>query len=197
MAKILVPETGPQLSLSFSAAGGRIGENSLPSTSARLREHIFSRVATLGWLFAPITLKAIASAIRISGAQETDFIRKGSGGISLRQLILTIEEAYPPRATVALDMNLRGPEIEATAVCQILLMMILQKAPWELRSTIVVRDGHFVVTVPIDPIARIDVGALESPPVVCSFVLHEEVVHLLPALDGLDRPYQVVVPAAA
>ncbi len=196
MAKILVPETGSQLSLSFDAGGGQPGTNSIPSTSARLREHVFGRVSSeFGDIFKPLSFVTIAKAIEASGKKEVYFVGRDRRAISLRQLIVEITDGPSPLALVALNLDLRGQAGELDAVSSILLHTM--KMPWKMRKVLGLWNGRITATIPIGPIARIDVGTFDAPPVTHLFVLREEIAHLLPALDALDRPYQVVVSVAA
>lgn len=196
MAKILVPKTSSQLSLSFGVGGGQPGTNSIPNTSTPLRAQVFARVSEqFEKAFKPLTFAMIANVIAKSQANEVYFVGKDKKAIGLRQLIVNIADKPSPVAHVALSFGLRGPEGQLENVCQMLVRML--RMPLDVRRRVNVGSGSLTVAVTIDPVARIDVGTLSTPPLTRSFVLREEVAHLLPVLDGLDRPYTVVALGAA
>jgi|GEM_PF-5540637 len=199
MAKILVPETGSQLSLSFGSGGGQAGTNSVPNTSAKLRQHIFERThSELSDVFKPLNFAMIAKAIKdsargkISGSidEEVYFVGKDRRAINLRPLIVNIIDESSPKAIVNLNMDLRGPSRELRGACLFLLLRLNRSR--KMRNLLGITESGLAAWIPINPIARIDVGTLDVPPVTHSFVLREEIAHLLPQLTALGRPYQVV-----
>ncbi|MEN9405515.1 MAG: hypothetical protein RLY47_474 [Candidatus Parcubacteria bacterium] len=191
MAKILVPETSSQLSLSFEGRPYRSVLQSLPDVSPKLAEQVFRRVHGLSDVFKPLNFTMVASAIKSLGLKRFYFVGRERQVIGLQQLITDIIDGQPPKAHVALNLHFEGGTVpEADSVCKILLDNL--KIPWRFQQVVSLRDGRITVIVPLDPIARIDVGTLDVPPVTHSFVLREEITHLLPTLNALGRPYQVV-----
>lgn len=190
MAKILVPETGSQLSLSFEGRLSRNGVCSLPDVSPELYYQAIRKThARFGETFKQITFSTVERAIKASKSTEVYLIAKEHRSMILSHLVLDILDA-PSHALVALSLNLRGPSDEVHRVYATLLASI--KMPVDVRKDLSAGLGWIVASTPLGPISRIRVGTLQIPPTFESLVLPQEVDILLPQLNALGRPYQVV-----
>ncbi|MDQ5927800.1 MAG: hypothetical protein QG633_238 [Patescibacteria group bacterium] len=190
MAKILVPETSSQLSLSFEGRLDRNGVRSLPDVSPELYcQAIRKTHERFGEAFKQITFSTVERAIRASGSTEVYLIAKEHRSMILSHLVLDILDT-PSHALVALSLNLRGPSDEVHRVYATLLNCL--KMPTDVRKDLSAGLGWIVASAPLGSVARIRVGTLQIPPTFESLVLQQELSLLLPQLTALGRPYQVV-----
>ena len=196
MAKILVPKTRNQLSLSLEGKLDRTGINTLPDISPELYEQAIRGVQErFGETFKGITFGSVALAIKTSKGKNVFLVAKEKQALVLDHRVLEILN-NPSRALVALALRLeQGLPAEVRNVYTSLLDDLTMDA--DLRRDLSVGDGWIVASVPIEPIAQIKVGSHDMGPAFEAFVLYREVIHLLPQLDALARPYTVAPSVAA
>lgn len=195
MAKILVPETSSQLSLSLEGKWDWTGENSIENVSPRLRRHIFKKThERLHHVFRSITYTTIAEVIKASGTTESYFVGRNRRVVEVKQLIIGLLPYHEPQAVVGLYTDLRGPSSSLNNIYTALLDQL--KMPPDLRRTLAVGEGRINAIVPIFPVVKVKVGSFEKPPVFDSFVLSQELSDFCAQLKINNRQY-AIVPAAA
>ncbi|MBP9772167.1 MAG: hypothetical protein KBD16_04595 [Candidatus Pacebacteria bacterium] len=194
MAKILVPETGSQLSLSFEGKANRTVAESIPNVGLELSKQVFIKThERLAEVFKPVNFTMIAAALKAANKKEVCFVGRKHQQVKVTQIITEICEGPFSYATVALGINLRGPSGDFNEVYNELLRRMEVSLP--LLQTMVVRDGRLMVTTPVDHVTKVKVGSMTAPPTFDSFVLLDELLPVCQQLEARNRPYHIVAAA--